>query len=98
MISTSEFSKLAELRAKTDRELIRLVANALELGIQCASASNSPSGPLRDKAEEIYMDTFALLSKVENLNERRRLELKQKGLRQLLDHSAIRQMAPCSAY
>lgn len=88
MTVQAELSKLAELRAKTDRELARVICNALEVGMQCASAAMNMPGPLRDKADHIYADVLTLVPKIENIAERRRLESKLKGMRELLDRSA----------
>ena len=98
MTAVSETTKLAELRAKTDRELARIVANALELGVQCASATGTQAGPLRDKAADLYANATMLLCKVEKLSERRRLERKSAQLRALLDRPAMARPASCSAF
>jgi len=97
MTALSNLCKLAELRAKTDQELVHLVSNALELGIQCASAAKATPGALRVKAEDIYANALMLLPKIENINERRKLSNKADQIRVLLD-STIAQAASYSAY
>jgi hypothetical protein len=96
MTALSEMSKLAELRAKTDRDLVHLVGNALELGIQCAAAAVSTHGTLRARAEDIYANALMLLTKIENVGERRKLSDKAGRMRELLDRSTIAQAVSCS--
>jgi hypothetical protein len=80
MTATAQLSKLAELRAKTDWELVRIIDNALGVGL--LSATNEPdvdpAGVLHRRATDIYADTVMLVEKVENLGERRRLESRLK--------------------
>ncbi|HLN01465.1 MAG TPA: hypothetical protein VK335_19410 [Bryobacteraceae bacterium] len=90
-------SKLAELRAKTDQDLVHLIGNALELGFQCASAAMSTPGTLRAKAEDLYANALMLLPKIENVGERRKLGDKAARIRELLDRSTVAQVASCSA-
>lgn len=89
MTALSQMYKLAELRAKTDEDLVYLVGNALEIGIQCASAAMSTPGALRAKAEDIYASALMLLPKIENVHARRKLSDKAGRVRELLDHSAF---------
>lgn len=97
MTALSELSKLAELRAKTDRDLVHLICNALELGIQCASAAANKPGTLRTRAEDIYANALTLLPKIENVVERRKLSDKAGRIRELLDNSTMAQTVSCSA-
>jgi hypothetical protein len=97
MTALSNLCKLAELRAKTDEDLVHLVGNALELGIQCASAARNTPGTLRAKAEDIYANALMLLPKIENAQERRKLGNKADRIRELLD-STIAQTVSYSAY
>lgn len=62
-------SKLAELRSRTDRDLVRVIDHALELGLR----SDVP--PEKARAE-----VLKLLPAVEDLVERRRLERKLEHL------------------
>lgn len=96
MIALSQMYKLAELRARTDRDLVHLVDNALEIGIQCASAARGTHGILRAKAEDIYANALMLLPRIENVSERRKLSDKAGRMRELLDRSTIAQAASCS--
>jgi len=68
--------KLAELRAKTDRQLVILIRSTLENGLAS-----------RVEAEKAYSEVLVLLPAVRDVPEadRRRLESKLARLRQLLD-------------
>jgi hypothetical protein len=87
MSATGYPSKLAELRAKTDRELVTIMDNALELGLLLAANEPDvdPAGVLHGRAADIYADSVILVEKVEAVHERRRLEKKLKQLRHSLD-------------
>jgi len=67
MTGASELSKLAELRAKTDRELAAIIHKRLDRAL-------SPSDPRVAEAER-------LLRAIENPIERQRLETKLRQLR-----------------
>jgi hypothetical protein len=104
MTATAQLSKLAELRAKTDQELVSIIDNAMEVGILIAATDKhvDSAGRLNDRAADIYSNTVMLISKVENLSERRRLE---SWLQQLLaqrDQNGpapkLRIAAPSSTY
>jgi len=77
-----ELSKLAELRVKTDMDLVWIIGNAVELGIRLVSAD---SAPLHGKATDLYADALMLLTKVEDMRERRRLGERLGRLREALD-------------
>ena len=83
----SPTSKLAELRAKTDRELVSIIHNALEVGLLLAANEPDvdPVGVLHRRAADIYANTLMLASKVEDVGERRRLEGKLRELRETLE-------------
>ena len=93
MSATLELSKLAELRAKTDQELIKIIDNELERGLHSAlmteaakEASDSDSAqPPHIRAETAYAEALKLLPMVDDRSERRRLEKKLKQLREALD-------------
>jgi hypothetical protein len=87
MSATAYPSKLAELRAKTDRDLVGIIDNALDLGLlQAANEPDvDPAGVLHGRAADIYADSVMLVEKVENVRERRRLEEKLRQLRNALD-------------
>jgi hypothetical protein len=87
MTATAQLSKLAELRAKTDRDLVSLIDNALEVGLLAANEHDvDPHGVLHRKAADTYADTVMLIEKVEDVRERRRLEGRLKQLRATLEH------------
>jgi hypothetical protein len=87
MSATPRPSKLAELRAKTDRDLVSIIDNALELGLLLAANERDvdPSGVLHRRAADIYADTVMLVEKVDAVRERRRLEARLRQLRKSLD-------------
>ncbi|MGA2271203.1 MAG: hypothetical protein ABSH44_22270 [Bryobacteraceae bacterium] len=84
-------SKLAELRSKTDRQLIALMRGKLDRELASARAS-----------ERAYSEALVLLPTLCDVTEaeRRRLESKLARLRELLDerpvHAAARAHAACS--
>jgi hypothetical protein len=84
-------SKLAELRAKTDRQLVILIRSTLDDGLRS-----------RAEAERAFAEVRALLPTVRDVTEaeRRRLEAKLARLRGLLDerpvHAMARMQAVCS--
>jgi|ERR1700691_454179 hypothetical protein len=84
MNRTIEIFKLAELRAKTDRELVGIIDAELELGLRFVP------GHLR--AEIAYANARKLLPKVEDLTQRRRLEVKLN--RQPQDRAGAQRTAP----
>ena len=93
MSATLELSKLAELRAKTDQELVKVIDNDLERGLHSAlmtegtrSASDSVSAlQPHIRAETAYAEALKLLPMVDCHSERRRLEKKLRQLRETLD-------------
>ena len=87
MRATAQPSKLAELRAKTDRDLVSIIDNAVELGLLLAANEFSvdPAGVLHRRAADIYAAAVMLLEKVENVGERRRLEGRIKQLRKSME-------------
>ena len=99
MTATSQSSKLAELRAKTDRELVSIIDNALELGLLLAANEPDvdPAGVLHDRAADMYADTVMLVQRVENVSDRRRLKENLGHLRDALDRQVQVQVAGASA-
>src|SRR5579864_4662137 len=89
MSTTLELCKLAELRVKTDQELVRIINDQLERGLRLTLIAEGKSStrtfhstePLH--AEKAYAEGMKLLPMVEDPSERRRLERKQ--LREALD-------------
>ena len=92
-MKNSKMSKLAELRARTDRQLIQIINNELERGLHLAllpaeadSAYHFGVTELHDaEAEKVCAYALSLLSRVDDTNERRRLESKVLRLRAALD-------------
>ena len=81
-------SKLAELRAKTDRQLVILIRSTLDEGLRS-----------RAEAERAYSEVRALLPAVRDVTgaERRRLEAMLARLRGLLDERPVNAMARMQA-
>ena len=81
-------SKLAELRAKTDRQLVILIRSTLDDGLRS-----------RAEAERAYSEVRVLLPTVRDVTEaeRRRLESKLARLRELLDERPMRATARMQA-
>ncbi len=84
-----EQAKIAELRAKTDRQLITLIDHQLDSGIRLAQLlSGEDSGTAASfgqaRAETAWAESRRLLPKVYNLSERLRLEKKLAELRRVL--------------
>ena len=81
-------SKLAELRAKTDRQLVILILRTLDGGLRS-----------RAEVERAYSEVRALLPTVRYVTEgeRRRLEAKLARLRGLLDERSVNAMARMQA-
>lgn len=97
MTAVAQISKLSELRAKTDQDLVILTGNALEVGIQSAVAAANKPGPLHERARSIYATSLSLLSKIENIKERSLLESRARHLQELLDYSRVAKTAACTA-
>jgi hypothetical protein len=98
MTSAVENLKLAELRAKTDRDLVRIISKGLERGLAYASAVTNRDCSAYVKAEKIHVEAVILLSVDYGLSEdRTAVEKKLDGLRLALDQvppgNACRQAA-----
>jgi predicted exporter len=80
MKTTTQSSKLDELRAKTDRQLVAFISSRLNEILQLCDQAD------RTEAEKVYQESRALLSLVYGLTsgERRRLEWKLLQVRELL--------------
>jgi hypothetical protein len=98
MNSRPEFTKLIELRSKTDRQLVVFITSRLDAGLTYArmvvdpgSDSNWASAEaFQSNAIKAYEEVRALLPWVSVTQaERRRLELKMEQLRDLLNESTI---------
>jgi hypothetical protein len=99
MNSRPEFTKLVELRSKTDRQLVAYINNRLDAGLTYARLriergpdSNWASAEtFRATATKAHDEVCALLPWVSDVTraERLPLELKLEQLRELLDESTI---------
>jgi len=86
-------SKLAELRARTDRQLIQIINNQLERGLHLALLAAETESDYHfgvtelhhAEAEKVCAYALSLLTRVDDTNERRRLETKLLRLRGALD-------------
>jgi len=96
MSAPAQLSKLAELRAKTDRDLVWLIVNAVGLGLLLAANERDvdPVGELHRRAADIYADTVILVDKVENVRERLWLEGRLEQLRESLERSDGKRRRP----
>jgi hypothetical protein len=85
-------SKLAELRAKTDRQLVTLIRSRLDDGLASARASAAETCA---EAKRAYSEVRVLLPAVRDVTEaeRRRLESKLARLRELLDEQPVHAVA-----
>jgi len=86
-------SKLAELRARTDRQLIQIINNQLERGLHLALLAAETESDYHfgvtelhhAEAEKVCAYALSLLTRVDDTNERRRSETKLLRLRGALD-------------
>ena len=87
MPANLQFSKLAELRAKTDRQLVSTIDNALAVGLLLAAneADVDAAGVLHRRAAQTCANTAVLVTLIEILQEPRRLEEKFRRLGDALD-------------
>ena len=110
MSSTPEVWKLAELRAKTDRQLLRIVSEALEHGLVLARMASThyvvgerlQADGLRAKAERAYQESGMLAPVLRGVgqHQRTRLEQQRRELRDTLDRlyerrAPLKQTACC---
>ena len=92
-MKNSNVSKLAELRARTDRQLINIINSELERGLHLALLAAEPksaydfgdTGSPGAEAEKACAHAHSLVSRVDDTNERRRLESKVLRLRAALN-------------
>jgi len=82
-----DFSKLAELRARTDRDLVRILNADLERSLALASVAATRHSVFRSQAEAMYTRAKNLLPKLygATAEERAQLEAKLKELGMALD-------------
>jgi len=81
------FSKLAELRARTDRDLVRILNADLERGLALASVAATRHSVFRSQAEALHNRTRTLLPQLSGAtsDELAELEAKLKELGMALD-------------
>jgi hypothetical protein len=81
------FPKLAELRARTDRDLVRILNADLERALVLASVAASRHSVFRAQAEAMYTRAKTLLPQLSEVSasERAELEAKQKELGMALE-------------
>lgn len=86
MTHPRETRKLAELRAKTDRQLLALVSTQLDRALALAEA-----GEYLIRAEEIYQEVRRLLPLAGSANRSEwcRLAARMKRLREVLDSYSV---------
>jgi hypothetical protein len=86
MTHPTEIHKLAELRAKTDRQLLEFMAAQLDRALALAEAGESLM-----HAEKIHAEVQRLLPLVKNANhaEWRRLVARMNELREILDAYSV---------
>ena len=82
-----DFSKLAELRARTDRDLVRILNADLERSLALANVAATKHSVFRSQAEARYTRAKMLLPKLSGLTtaEQADLETKLKELGMALD-------------
>jgi hypothetical protein len=82
-----DFPKLAELRARTDRDLVRILHADLERGLALASVAATRHSIFRSQAEAMYSRAKTLLPKLSGVTagELAELEAKLKELAMALD-------------
>jgi hypothetical protein len=83
----SNHSKLAELRARTDRELLVLIERELDRALVLADLAANRESAFYGEAEKAYRSVITLLPKAPDMrrNERARIETAVKELRFTLD-------------
>jgi hypothetical protein len=87
MGTLADFSKLAELRARTDRDLVRILNAELERSLALANVAATRHSVFRAEAEAVYSRARALLPKISGVtaDEQAELEAKIKELGMALD-------------
>jgi hypothetical protein len=90
MTDVSQLLKLAELRQKTDQELVGLLSDGLELAFRLARVADSAKSYA--EIEDVHAEVSNLLHKVDDAIERRRLEKKLNELRETLDRRLSQQL------
>jgi len=83
-------TKLAELRAKTDHQLLQVILRELDRALTMAKAAANKASPLYIRAERTYAKVRPLVSRVEAVSEdeRAKLEAKLKEVQVALERAA----------
>jgi len=81
------FSKLAKLRAKTDRDLVRILDSDIDRGLALGNVAATRQSTFYEQAEKVYSRTIAILARASSLHEDETagLERKLRELRMALD-------------
>ena len=89
-MSTPSPSKLAQLRARTDQQLLLVILQELDRALPMAKAAVNKESPLYVRAQKAYLKVSPLVSKVEaiSVNQMGTLEAKLKEIRMALDRAA----------
>jgi len=77
-VSTPTPSKLGELRARTDRQLLLVIMRELERALPMATTAASKESPLYARAEKAYLKVKPLVSKVEAVTDEQKSALERK--------------------
>jgi hypothetical protein len=72
------FSKLAELRARTDRDLVRILDSELDRALALANVAATRQSVFRAQAEGVYTRAKALLPRISGLDSEERAGLERK--------------------
>ena len=87
MSDTSRQSKLAELRAKTDGDLVNVIHTELASGMELATGSNFGSAD-HASAEQAYAIAMKFLETLDDPSELAALHQKSTQLRKAIDERA----------
>jgi hypothetical protein len=93
-MSTPTPSKLAELRARTDRQLVFVILRELDRALPMAKAAANKESPLYVRALKAYARVRPLVSRVEAVsdNEMAKLEAKLKEVEAALERAASKRI------
>jgi hypothetical protein len=83
-VSTPTPSKLGELRARTDRQLLLVILRELDRALPMAKAAASKESPLYTRAEKAFAKVRPLVSKVEAVSDEQKADLDAR-LREVQD-------------
>jgi len=89
-VSIPSPSKLAQLRARTDQQLLLVILQELDRALPMAKAAVNKESPLYVRAQKAYLKVRPLVSKVEAIsdNQMAKLEAKLNEVRVALDKAA----------